>query len=96
MGDYLGGQPPKTNGGLGAKPPAAGGFQDSLELAYSFRRRHGVWGRSPQRSKIFHFLQKELNFRATLIKNNAFKTWHRNWQRNVIQVVALMGFVGGG
>ena len=38
-------QPPEANGGLGAKPPAAGGT--------------GVWGRSPQRSKIMHFfLQK--------------------------------------
>ena len=37
-------QPPEA-GGLGAKPPAAGGT--------------GVWGRSPQRSKILHFfLQK--------------------------------------
>ena len=31
-------------GGLGALPPATGGT--------------GVWGHSPQRSKILHFLQK--------------------------------------
>ena len=36
-------QPPEA-GGLGAKPPAAGGT--------------GVWGRSPQRSKILHFFCK--------------------------------------
>ena len=30
------------------------------------------------------------------MKNNAFKTWYRNWQRNMIQLVALMGYVGGG
>ena len=36
-------QPPEA-GGLGAKPPAAGGTE--------------VWGRSPQRSKILHFFCK--------------------------------------
>ena len=56
-------QPPEAIGGLGAPLPAAGGT--------------GVWG--PQRLKILHFFQKYLNFRAILIKNNAFKTWHRNW-----------------
>ena len=35
-------------GGLGAKPPAAGG--------------PGVWGRSPQRSKILHFFAKITSF----------------------------------
>ena len=66
-----------------AKPPAAGGT--------------GVWGRgSPQRSKIFYFFAKKLNFRAILVKNNAFKTWLKNWQCNIIQLVALMGYVGGG
>ena len=35
-------------GGLGAKPPAAGGT--------------GVWGRSPQRSKILHFFAKITSF----------------------------------
>ena len=48
----------------------------------------GVWGRSPQSSKILCFFAKKLNFNAALIKNNAFKTWHRNWQRNMIQLVA--------
>ena len=42
------------------------------------------------------FLQKQLNFRAIFKKNNAFKTWHRNWQRNMIQLVALMGYMGSG
>ena len=40
-------QPPEA-GGLGAKPPAAGGT--------------GVWGRSPQRSKILHFFGKVTSF----------------------------------
>ena len=35
-------------GGLGAKPPAAGGT--------------GVWGRSPQRSKILHVFAKITSF----------------------------------
>ena len=35
-------------GGLGAKPPVAGGT--------------GVWGRSPQRSKILHFFAKITSF----------------------------------
>ena len=30
------------------------------------------------------------------MKNNAIKTWHRNWQRNMIQLVALMGYMGSG
>ena len=33
----------------------------------------------PHRLKILHFFfHNQLNFRAILIKNNAFKTWHRN------------------
>ena len=40
-------QPPEA-GGSGAKPPAAGGT--------------GVWGRSPQRSKILHFFAKLTSF----------------------------------
>ena len=52
-----------------------------------------VWGRSPQPSearglraeppahkKFCLFLQKQLNFRAILIKICAFKAWHRNRQ----------------
>ena len=38
-------QPPEANGGMGAKPLAAG-------------RQWGVWKKSPQRSKILHFLAK--------------------------------------
>ena len=39
----------------------------------------GIWGFHPQRSEIFFFFwQKKLNFRSILIKNNAFKTLHRN------------------
>ena len=41
---HPGALPEIRNGGLGAKPPAAGGT--------------GVWERSPQRSKILHFFAK--------------------------------------
>ena len=49
----LGAEPPAAGGqweagGLGAKPPAAGGT--------------GVWGQSPQRSKILHFFAKITSF----------------------------------
>ena len=54
----------------------------------------GVWGGTPDEFCIF--LQKKLNFRAILMKNNAFETWHRNRQRNVIQLVALMDYVESG
>ena len=67
-------------GGLGAKPPAAEGT--------------GVIGNFARNFCVF--LQNELNFRAILIKNNAFKTWRRNWQRNMIQLVALMGYIRSG
>ena len=33
--------------------------------------------------KFCMFLQNELIFRAILIENNAFKTWHKNWQPNM-------------
>ena len=42
------------------------------------------------------FLQNELNFRAILIQNNAFRTWHKNWQSNMIQLGTLMGYMGSG
>ena len=53
-------QPPEANGGLGAKPPAAGGWGFGGNAPS--RRRHGVWGRSPQRSKILHFFAKISSF----------------------------------
>ena len=68
------------------------------------RRPMGVWGEAPSRWKHgglgaeppalenFAFFCKNNNFRAILMKNNAFKTWNRNWQRNIIQLVALMGY----
>ena len=43
-GAVFGGNQPPEAGDLGAKPPAAGSM--------------GVWGRSPQRSKILHFFCK--------------------------------------
>ena len=56
----------------------------------------GVWGPTPSARKFCISLQKYLNFRAIVIKIIAFKAWHRNWQHNMIQLVALMGYVGGG
>ena len=59
-------------------------------------RSLGVWGRSPPLENFAVFLQNELNFRAILIENNAFRSWHRNWQPNMILLVALMGYMGSG
>ena len=56
----------------------------------------GFGGGVSSARKFCIFLQNELNFRAILIKNITFETWHRNWQRNVIQLVALMGYMGSG
>ena len=79
-------------GVLGAEPPAAGGQWGSGGEASSFRRL-GVWGLSPQPPEArslgveppalenFAFFCKN-NFILGLfwLKNNAFKTWFRNWQ----------------
>ena len=46
--------------------------------------------------KFCIFLQNELNFRAILLEKIAFKTWQRNWQPNMIQLDALMGYMGSG
>ena len=64
--------------------------------APSRQRPTGAGGGALSARKVCIFLQKLLNFRAFLIKNNAIKTWHRNWQRNMIQLVALMGCMGSG
>ena len=69
--------------GVGGGPPVAGG-------------QWGSGGETPSSQKFLIFLQKYLNFRAILIKNNAFKTWHKNWLRNMIQLVASMGYMGSG
>ena len=50
-------QPPEANGGLGAKPPAAGGW-GSGRKASSRRRRGGLGAEPLQRSKILHFFAK--------------------------------------
>ena len=63
--------------GLGGKAPAAGGL--------------GSGGGASSAQNFCIFLQNELNFRAILIKNNPFRTWHKNWQPNMIQLGALMG-----
>ena len=72
-----------------------------------FQQRHG-WGQSfqppeagglrtepPAIENFAFFCKNNLIFGAIVI-NNVFKTWHRNWQHNMIQLVALMGYVGGG
>ena len=46
----------EANGGLGAKPPTAGGWGFGGKLPAAGGT--GVWGRSSKRSKILHFLQK--------------------------------------
>ena len=56
----------------------------------------GAGGGGSSARKFCIFLQHELNFKAILIENNAFKTWHKNWQPNMIQLIALMGYTGSG
>ena len=56
----------------------------------------GFWERAYSSRNFCIFLQNVLNFRAVLTENNAFKTWHRNWQPNMIQLIALMGYMGSG
>ena len=70
-------QPPEANGGLGAKPPTAGGLGAKPPAVGGT----GVWGRSPQRSRSLRFFSKITKFWGYFDKkNNAFKTWLRNWQ----------------
>ena len=59
------------------------------------RRRNWGLEAEPPALEILHFFAKK-NFGAILIKNNAFKTWHRNKQRNMIQLFALLDYVGSG
>ena len=68
--------------GLRGKAPAAGGL--------------GSGGGASSAQNFCIFLQNELNFRAILIENNAFRTWHKNWQPNMIQLGALMGYMRSG
>ena len=72
-------QPPEANGGLGAKPPAAGGWGFGGKAPS--RRRHGGLGAEPPALENFAFFCKN-NFILGLfwLKNNDFKTWLRNWQ----------------
>ena len=74
-----GSKSPEANGGEGVKPPAAGDL--------------GSGGGASNAQNFCIFLQNELNFIAILIENNAFRTWHKNWQPNMIQLVALMGYM---
>ena len=56
----------------------------------------GLGAEPPALENFAFVLQNELNFRAILIENNAFKTWLRNCQPNMIQLIALMGYMGSG
>ena len=77
--------------GPGAGPPVTGG---QWGLGAKPPASGGLG--APSARKFCIFLQNELNFRAILIENNAFRTWQRNWQPNMIQLVALMGYIGSG
>ena len=84
----LGVEPPKAVGGLGAKSPVAGGWRSGSK-AYS-RWRSGGGAHSALKFCIF-LAKKKLNFRANLIQNNAFKTWHRNKQCKQDQTSCING-----
>ena len=68
-------EPPAVgvNGGLGAKHPAAGGWGSGGKVP-SRRRHGGLEAEPPALENLAFFLQKYLNFRAILLKHNAFKT----------------------
>ena len=72
-------QPPEANGGLGEKPPAAGGWGFGGKAPS--RRRHGGLGAEPPAPEKFAFFCKN-NFILGLfwLKNNPFKLWLTNWQ----------------
>ena len=72
-------QPLEANGGMGAKPPASGGWGFGGKAPS--RRRHGGLGAEPPALENFAFFCKN-NFILGLfwLKNNAFETWLRNWQ----------------
>ena len=86
------------------------GIQGRSQKFAMWGRFWGSGGGTPTARKFCIFSQNELNFRAILIeniafilnfrailiKNIAFRTWHRNWQPNMIQLVALMGYMGSG
>ena len=74
-------------GGLVAEPSAAEGQWAGGQW--------GSGGKDPNARK-FCILCKNNLILGLLTKNIAFKTWYRNWQRNMIQLVALMGYVGDG
>ena len=61
-------------------PPSPGAYK---KFAMGGGLFWGSKGGAPSARKFCIILEKELTFRAILIKNIAFKTWHRNWQRNV-------------
>ena len=55
------------------------------------RQRHGDLGAKPPALENFAFSRKNNLILGTILtKNSAFKTWHKNWQRNMIQLVALL------
>ena len=84
--------------GIWGRSPQPAEAQGSGGKPFS-RRRHGSLGadgRGLGARKFCIFLQKYLDFSTILIKDNAFKSWHRNWQCNMIHLVALMAYVGSG
>ena len=80
--------------GSGGDPSAARGWGFGSKAPT--RRRYAGLGAESPALENFAFFCKNNNFRAIVIKNNAFKTWHRNCQHNMIQLVALMAYVGDG
>ena len=56
----------------------------------------GVGAEPPALKNFALFCKNNPNFGAISVKSNAFRTWHRNWQRTMIQLVALMGYMGSG
>ena len=81
---------PEANRGLWDEAPSCW-RRGSRGKAPSHQRHGGSGGRAPS---AHISLKKITYFQSYFIKNNAFKTWHRNWQRNMIQLVALMGYMG--
>ena len=57
----------------------------------------GVWGRSPQRSKILRFLAKITKFRSYFDEKIMFlKRGLEIGSANMIKLVAQIGYLGGG
>ena len=77
-----------------------GPLADTQARSQKFRNWGGAvleaGGEAFSARKFCIILQNELNFRAILIEIMLFKTLRRNWQPSMIQLVALMGYMGSG